>query len=196
MRQLLLAIILATTAGCASTKMTSYSDPSFKGAKYSNFVVHTPNADLESQSLISSGVCEALVSAGARCTSALEIFPPTRHYSNDDKAEVLRSLGVDGYLLIALGGGSFSSQHLGSQSFGTTSVYGNSAATNISSVSAYSYSRREGYDLVLVDTETLLKAWIGGARTTGQGLINVTDEAFAESLGSELADSLRAAGHL
>ncbi len=193
---LVLGALCVALSACASTKMTCFSDPSFQGAQFSNFVVQVANGDLEAQSLISSKACEALSAEGAHCTPALEVFPPTRTFSNQEKADLLRSKDVDGYLVIILGGGSSSSQYIGSQHFGTVNVYGNTATGSGGSVPIYAFTRMEGYDLVLVDTETLQKAWVGGARTSGRGLLNITDNVFASSLGHELADSLKEAGHL
>lgn len=195
-RFILAAILIVTIAGCASTKTTSFTDPAFEGEQYNSFVVNIFNADFQSQEMIASKTCEALVTAGAECTSALEVFPPTRSFSNEKKARILEERDIDGYLLIFIGDGSASSQYIGSQQFGTVDVYGNYATVNTSSSANYSYSRQEGYDLMLIDTETRDKAWVGGARTSGQGLANVTDTAFASSLARSVVEALEKDGHL
>ena len=188
-------IAVMVLAGCANTKMTSFSDPSFKGTEFRNLVVHS-GGNFETQQLITSEVCKVLSSPSVRCATSLELFSPTRTYTNEEISETLRSRSVDGYMSIIIGSDSSSSQHIGSQSFGTVNVYGNSASANSSTFSAYSYSRQQGFDIVLIDTATLQNAWVGGARVSGQGLLNVTDEVFASSLASELADALKKAGHL
>jgi len=191
---LALAAAALALAGCANTKLTAYTDPAFQNAPYRSFVAHATNADLETQRLFSSEACEALRSRKAICTPALEIFPPTRKYTDDEVTETLQARGVDGYLLIAIGGGSSSSQYLGSQSLATVNAYGTSiSSTNIAT---YSHSRHQAYDLILIDAATQKRAWIGGARVSGQGALNVTDEAFASSLSIELVTALRKAGHL
>jgi hypothetical protein len=192
----ILALAAASLAlvGCASTKLTAYTDPAFQNAPYRNFVAHATNGDLETQRLFSSKACEALRSRKATCTPALDIFPPTRQYTDGEVTKTLKARGVDGYLLIAIGGGSSSSQYLGSQSLATVNAYGTSISST--NVAAYSHARQQSYDLVLIDIATQERAWVGGARVSGQGALNVTDEAFASSLSIELVTALRKAGHI
>ena len=195
-RYIVSIMLLIGISGCANTETTSFTDPAFKSERFNNFVVKVDNTDFQSKELIANEICVELRDAGARCTSSLNIFPPTRSYSNDEKSKILKERNVGGYLVILVGDGSTSTNYIGSQQFGTVNVYGNYATTNTNSMPIYSFSRQAGYNSILIDTKTQNKAWVGGSRTSGQGLVNITDDAFASSLASSLVDALRNNGHL
>lgn len=195
MRVLVIALTAALSA-CATTNITSFTDPDFKGHKYKSFVVVTPNLNLEYADLLQSKICTSLQGSGAACTRALDMFPPTRSYDGSQIAQVLQSNGISGYLVVSYGGGASSAQQVGALHYGTATVYANTVTAYGSSVPITSFSRSDGYGIVLVDTQTFNKAWVGGAKTHAQGLANITDNVFTSSLANEIAQQLAAAGFL
>ena len=64
------------------------------------------------------------------------------------------------------------------------------------STPVYSFNRRDGYSLVLIDTGTFKKAWVGGANVHASGLANITDDIFTTSLSEKIAFVLNNSGHL
>ncbi|HEX9452312.1 MAG TPA: hypothetical protein VF934_12935 [Burkholderiales bacterium] len=192
--QFLLAVAILT--GCATTSITGFTDPDYRNKSYKNFVVVTPNLNLEYSSLLQGKVCKAIQARKASCMRGLDTFPPTRTFNTTEIVRILTDNHIDGYLLLTYGGGSMQSQQVGTLSYGSANVFGNSVSAYGSSTPVMSFSRSDGYSVVLIDTQSYNKAWIGGAKTQAHGLANITDDVFTNSLAEKIALELGAAGHL
>lgn len=192
-KQLLVSfsVFALALSGCATTKITSFTDPAFVGKTFHKFVVVTPGVNLEYSSLLQSNVCKALKRENVTCARALDMFPPTRTYDGDQVQKELFANNIGGYLVVAYGGGGTYSSQVGSMTYGSASVYGNTVTAYGSTVPVTSFSRSDGYSITLVDVSTANKAWIGGAKTQAQGLANITDEVFTSSLADQIAKQLK-----
>ena len=195
MRLAIFAAAIALAA-CATTNITGFTDPDYKNKSYKNLVVVTPNLNLEYASLLQGKVCHAITLKKAACARGLDLFPPTRTYDTSGIVRVLSDNQIDGYLLVIYGGGATQTQQIGSLSYGSASVYGNTVSAYSSTTPIMSFARSDGYSAVLIDTATYNKAWIGGVRTHASGLANITDDVFTSSLATKLAAELAASGHL
>jgi len=193
-RSLLLAVVLISA--CATTNITGFTDPDYRNKSYKSLVVVTPNLNLEYSSLLQGKVCKALEAQKVSCARGLDLFPPTRTFDTSEIVQILAENKIDGYLLLSYGGSSTQSQQIGTLSYGSASVFGNTVSAYGSSTPVMSFSRRDGYSAVLIDTQSYNKAWIGGATTHAQGLANITDDVFTTSLGQKIAAELKNAGHL
>ena len=189
-------VLSILVSACASTTITSFVDPDFKGRKYSSFVVVTPNLNLEYASLLQGAVCKSLVGHGATCARSLDMFPPTRNYTGQQIAEALQAKRVTAYLVVTYGGGGTSSTQVGTMAYGSATVSSNTVTAYGSAVPITSFKPTDGYEVVLIDTATFNKAWIGGAKTQASGLANITDSVFTSSLAKEVAAQLSSAGLL
>ncbi len=49
--------------------------------------------------------------------------------------------------------------------------------------------------VILIDSATGETAWLGDAKTEGQGMVNVTDSAFQSSLAAEVVEVLADSSH-
>lgn len=195
MNYLFLLLTLLLTS-CATTNITSFTDPEFKGKKYKKFIVVTPNLNLEYSNLLQNKICESIKYKKASCTSSLETFPPTRLYNDEEISNVLIDNKIDAYLIVTYGGSISNSQQIGSISSETANVYGNTITAYSSTVPINSFSRSDGYSIILIDTQSKNKAWVGGAKTQAQGLANITDDVFTTSLSQEIASKLKEDGFL
>lgn len=191
-----LLVIAAALTGCASTEVTSFTDPEYHGKKYAKFMVMTPGVNLEYSSMLQSRMCEAIIKKGAVCRRGLDLFPPTRAYDDAVIAKVMHERGIDGYLVVSYGGNHVQRHDMGYVAQGSASVFGNTISAYGSAVPISSYSRTDGYSAALIDVSSEQAAWVGGANTHAQGLVNVTNKVFTASLASELADELARAGHI
>ena len=189
-------LLIVLLAGCATTKITGFTDPDYKSKVYSKVVVVTPNLNLEYSALLQGKICKAIEAKKALCLRGLDVFPPTRSHSTEDIVRVLGENKIDGYLLLTYGGGATQSQQIGTMSYGSASVFGNTVSAYGSSTPVMSFSRSDGYGVVLIDTQSYNKAWVGGATTQAQGLANITDDVFTASLAQQIATELSKAGHL
>lgn len=196
MKLITLLLITLLFGGCASTKITSFTDPDFLHVKYNSYVVVTPNLNLEYSSLLQNKICDEIQKNDATCTIGIELFPPTREFSNTDKSKIIKNSEIEGYLIVLYSSGGSDSQIISNLSYGTANVYGNSINAYGMSTPVYSYTRRDGYNLILVDTASFQKAWVGSANVHASGLANITDDVFTTSLAQKIADVLKTSDHL
>lgn len=194
--RILLILVVAICSGCANTSMTSFSDPDFKGKRYSKFIVSAPNTSLDFSLELQNSVCEDIKTKGAVCSPSFAIFPPTRALSNAEKADILKSNNIDAVLAVIFSGGNSKASHLLSTSYGNTSIYGGAIQTTTTSVPVYAFSRNDNYNLILIDTQTHRKAWIGSASITASGIANTTNSVFIDSLSKSISSTLAKDGHL
>ena len=195
MRKVFLLTALLLSA-CATTNITGFTDPDYRNKSYKHFVVVTPNLNLAYSSLLQGKVCKAIEARNASCARGLDLFPPTRTFDTTKILLILAENHIDGYLLLTYGGGSTQSQQIATLAYGKASVFGNTVSAYGSSTPVMSFSRSDGYSVVLIDTQSYNKAWIGGAETHAQGLANITDDVFMSSLAEKIASELSNSGHL
>jgi len=195
MRKITILLFLLLS-GCATTNITGFTDPSFKNKKYTSYVVVTPNLNLEYSLLLQKKICSEIEKYKSACTKGLDLFPPTRDLSSEQKAKVIKEKNIQGYLLVFYNGGNSETQQIASLAYGTANVYGNTVNSYGMFTPVYSFNRRDGYSLILIDTNTFKKAWVGGANIYASGLANITDEVFTTSLSEKISYSLSGSGHL
>jgi hypothetical protein len=194
--RLTLVVAILFLSGCATTSITGFTDPDFQSKAFKSLVVVTPNLNLEYSSLLQGKVCNAVQGMNISCKRGLDLFPPTRTFDTDGIVRILNDNRIDGYLLLTYGGGSTQSQQIGTLAYGSATVFANTISAYGSSTPVMSFSRSDGYSIVLIDTQTFKKAWVGGAKTQAQGLANITDDVFTGSLGAKIVSVLKDAGHL
>ena len=110
--------------------------------------------------------------------------------SNEEKNE------IEGWLIVQIGSGDSNSQYIGSQTFASATLYGNSAYGSANSMAMYSYSRQQGYSIVMYDMHSKHKAFIMEASTSASGLANITNSVFAKSLAGKIISEMESNGFL
>lgn len=85
---------------------------------------------------------------------------------------------------------------MGSQTFGSATVYGNTVSVRANSMAMYSFSRQQGYSITMFDMETNHRSFIMDASTSASGLANITNSIFAESLANKIINEMSAAGFI
>lgn len=196
MKKVILVLVGILISGCATTNMKTYVDPEHKGKKYTKILIDSPNANFEFKDLLLSDICEKLQKYSVTCVRKDEIFPPTREYSDSQLFEVISNNKIDAWLVIGIGTGSSNSQYMGSNTFGSATVYGNTAYGSANSMAMYSFSRQQGYSIAMYDMSTKHKAFIMDASTSASGLANVTNSVFASSLADKIVKEMSASGFL
>lgn len=192
---LFLIFIALILYGCASTKITGYSDPAYASKTYRSTVVFASNVGLEKAAELEGAICNNFRSNGIKCSPFQLMFPPTRQHSADYVFKNVQEKGFDSVLILTAGGDYSSSQVFGYQSYGSATAYGNQAYGQSSSYALRAYSRQSYIRATLVDGSSREIAWLGDAKTGGQGMVNVTDSAFNSSVSSKLVSSLLATPH-
>lgn len=196
MKTLFLIPIMLVVSGCATTKTQMHVDPEHRDRTYSKILVDAPNANLEFKDLMITELCSGLKERSVECITKDDLFPPTREYSEPRIFGIISQNRIDGWLIVGIGSGATNSQYMGSQTFGSATVYGNTISGSANSMAMYSFNRQQGYSVTMFDMNTNHKAFIMEASTSASGLANITNSVFAESLANKIIDEMSAAGFL
>lgn len=196
MKSLFLIAFVLLMTGCATTKMQTYIDPEHRDRTYSKILIDTPNANFEFKALMITELCSGLKKRSVECITKDELFPPTREYSEHRIFEIIDQNRIDGWLIVGIGSGATNGQYMGSQTFGSATVYGNTVSGNSHSMALYSFSRQQGYSITMFDMDTNHKAFIMEASTSASGLANITNSVFAKSLANKIINEMSAVGFI
>ncbi|MCX6147338.1 MAG: hypothetical protein NTW25_08830 [Candidatus Kapabacteria bacterium] len=99
---LMLALLSIVLASCATTKTTSYSDPDFRGKKFNSICVYAEVEDLEMRKTLETKLADELKDNGIVTFIGIDLFPPTREWTDDQFQKTLKDIKVDGYLRVRL----------------------------------------------------------------------------------------------
>ena len=199
-------------SSCATSKITAFRDPAFATKHFSSLVVFAQGMALDSSVKVEKMICNKLFPAP--CKSGKSILPPTRQYTAAEVAKYLEDSGSEAVLIVALVADRSNTQYFGTFTTSTASAsatssgpinfYGNHAfwtgtATGYASgqsvsLPVYGYSRVAFGQLGLFDRPTGHIAWRGEINVTGQGALNITDDAFISSATSEISRELKESG--
>jgi len=189
------AILLIVLFGCATTKITGFSDPAYSNRTYSSTVVFASNLGLEKAAELESKICSKFMEHGTSCYSFLTLFPPTREHTPDNVFASLSERGIDSLIMLTAGGDYSSSQIFAYQAYGSAYSYGGSTSAQATSIPLRSYYRQSEMRIIVIDSATREVAWIGDAKTEGKGMVNITDSAFQSSLSTEIVRILFESPH-
>jgi hypothetical protein len=218
-----LAILLCAAAissnafALRSTKAESFTDPDYKNYRPKKVVVVVLNAPNDTRKIIEDRLTDQLADYGVEAVKEREIFPPTREWTADARAEILAANGIDSVLMVAIGANSSSVRTVGRQTFGSTSVSGNVNATStvtspntVNTRGTYNgtaNSNSTSYDIVvarskadfsavLMDVATSRTAWYADVTTKASGTLFVGDKGDAKGAVKGVIDALEDDGHL
>lgn len=188
--------------GCATSNVTGFKDP--QARVYGSAVIFS-NAPIQEALALSRELCPKL--GVQRCYDKTDVFPPTRSYSTDEMMEILRGQGIETAVFVTTTSDVDGSRVVGYQNFsnttgtatGTAQVYGNTAygtvnsnsTTTGTSVPIVSFSRSSAMNVRVIDVSNGITAWVGDVRTSGQGMLGVSDSVFMSTATSKLAEALR-----
>jgi hypothetical protein len=199
-RSILLVCIIAFIAGgCASTKISSFTDPSYRSKTFHRIVVVAGISNLEGRKNVESSFVKEFEHRGIYAVEGINIFPPTRTMSTDEMSDALRSNQIDGVLYISVGDAGVSQEYVPPTSTttktkGTVSVYGNSASyqerSKTTTDGGYTISKPWAkYEVKLFDAENGQNAWLASASTKGNAYAN--SNTVVNSFSSKTIDQLK-----
>lgn len=94
---------IITLAGCASTQMTSFTDPAFKGLTFHHFIVVARSNNLSTRLWLESHLVQTLTSHRIFATASILLFPPTRKFSDEQMRDSLLRHNFDAYIVVDVG---------------------------------------------------------------------------------------------
>lgn len=106
MTRIVATILMAgLLAACVRTNVTSFTDPAYRDRNLSGSTVLVWAADnltLEERMTVEEAAVQALAGKGLTVSRGLELFPPTREFTPEDRVSVVGEKGFDFVLTLDL----------------------------------------------------------------------------------------------
>jgi hypothetical protein len=208
-RYLSLALIGLLGTGCASSKLTSFTDPDFRGRVYRSVLIAAHSPHLDDRVDIEERFVKEFEDCACTCRRSVDVLLPTRQYADAELFEIFERHGFDAVLSIQQTD-YYEEEEYVPRSY-TTQTYGNlNASTFYAGPSAYthgnvygrSYTQEHGgyvrrlprvrHEIILYDVQSRRPAWIGGAFT--QGDHRARSKHLIKALAKETVEALQEHG--
>ena len=194
--------------------MQGYADRQLPVRPVSHIIAYVAGPNPALVSGIQGSIAEEAHKHGIAADDALNLFPPTRAYSNSEVQKGLTGNGIDGVLIIDVGdtgvqreyaGTILSGQYQGSSNAsGTVNTFGNVSTVSMSGTSSgtmmatatptYRYRRQTSFNARLLEASTGRNLWVGNGQVNAGGLLFVGDRASSSSSVAAIFDDLQAKG--
>lgn len=189
-------VLLSVLTGCITTEVKGFTDHDYQGRHLLKIAVRAPNADFMFGGLLEKSMVEELQRKGVQAESFLEMFPPTRKWTNDQVATELNQKGFDSIMYVNLTGSGASAETVGYINQGSAYVYGNTASFYSTSIPAVRPTRYTSTRVTIYDVASAHTIWIADSVTHAGGLLFMGDKTQTDNLASEIIDALAKSGHL
>jgi hypothetical protein len=175
-------ITLFSLFGCASTKMTSFKDPAFQSVSFKRILVVANTSDLEWRRKIEARMVQAFREVGVFAIEGVQLFPPTRELTDDEKVNILLQNNIDAYVSVSVGESGVKEVYVpptGSttKTEGKVRVSGNQADYEEKSTTrihgGYTLSKPwADFETKLFDVSSGQNAWLASSHTGGNAYAN------------------------
>jgi regulator of sigma D len=202
-------ILLAHTAlAFRSTNTESFTDPDYKDFRPKKVVVMVLDASNETRSVIEDRLIDKLADYGVVAIKERALFPPTRVWTPEARAAILKANSVDSSLIVAAGSSSASIMNVGTQTYATTNVSGTvnttgnqsnvygTATTNATSYNLTAAHSVADFSAVLVDVSNGRTAWYADITTKAHGMAFVSGKGDAKGAAKGVIEGLANDGHV
>ncbi|OGU73750.1 MAG: hypothetical protein A2V93_04685 [Ignavibacteria bacterium RBG_16_34_14] len=186
-------------AGCASTKITSFTDPDYKSIQFGKILVVGNTNKLDDRLNLENRLTEIFIANGIKAVTSYSIFPPTREFSDSIKTELMLANEIDGCLMIYFG--EIGIQQVQIPIIGSKTT-GKIKSTNIKPFTTSTYESKTTYiggqvldkpyaefEIQLFDVINGKMAWIANSFTGGNAYANFNTvyNSFCNKLVEKLA---------
>ena len=118
--------------GCASTSMTSFTDPSYRSTSFSRLLVIANLSDLQWRQRLERRLVQEFRENGIFAMEGMNLFPPTRDLTDQEKIDLLIQNQIDSYIVVGVGEIGTQQVYIpqtgsSTKTEGSVSVYGNIA---------------------------------------------------------------------
>ncbi len=162
------------------TQLTSFVDPAYADRLYSSVVVLAADMSLGERQAAEQRLVEKFRKNRVKAESAMALMPPTRQYSNEDVARIVRETGYQSLLVLSLESQDVVVTYSADSSSGST--YREAVAT---------------YIVMLTDLKTGDLVWRAEAKSKGNAWNSFRGRGFkalAKSVSSEVVKKLQEDG--
>lgn len=164
--------------GCASTKITTFTDPAYRsGSAFGRILVVAEISDLKWRQKMESRFVGEFGVRGIFAIEGINLFPPTRELSDQEKIDLLLENQIDAFVLIDVGDAGVKQVYIpetgsSTQTKGTVSVYGNTATyrerKTTTTYGGYTLSKPWAqFQARLYNVSNGENAWVASAFTSG-----------------------------
>lgn len=179
--------------GCAEANLVTFVDPDYRGVRFSSVMVVVPVANFDLRSQVEGKITACLAEEGVRAVKSVDLFSPTRAYTEPEMARILAANEIDTYLIVAQTDYWVSETYVPKSAVtqGTVNDYGNylGFSSTTRTYGGYTITKPNArYDVRLFDARSHRTVWLGNSIVNGNGFSDFTN--LVEALGRKLASQL------
>jgi len=211
------AVLAQSAFAFRSTNTESFTDPDYKDFHPKKVLVMVRNASNDARSQIEARMIDKLAGFGVAGVKERDLLPPTREWTPEARAEILKKNGIDSSLIVAVGESSASIRKIGTQTFANTNVNGTlnatstrtgpntvstngtvrgTASTNATSYDLIAANSKADFSAVLIDVSNGRIAWSADITTKAAGTLFVSEKGDAKAAVKGVIEGLVEDGHL
>ncbi len=201
----LFCVFFLFSCATASTDFEGFTDPDYRnGFKAKDIIVISEDLSLSNQKLLINRLKSSFSDYDIDVIGGIDIFPPTREYTSEEKNKIIQGTGADAILYIKVESIDYSTRHVPVQYHeGEKESYvvksGDTAkiTTKDTSYTSGGYSVSKpwmDYDVTLKDAKNGKTIWIAEGYTGGNAFASYTT--LIKDLAKELPDDLYNSGLL
>lgn len=188
---LMMAVVFVS--GCTMTNLVSYTDPAYKETVFQNVLIVVPDSSFERREKLEEIITKNLIKKGIQATKSIDLFPPTRTFSEEELSQILIQNGIESFLVVAQSDYWITHKYIPRSSSTSGNAYSSGNNIHFQSTTqesgGYTISKPNAkYELRLFDTSTQNLAWIGNATVNGSAISGYND--LASGLANKLANQL------
>jgi hypothetical protein len=192
----LAAILALGLFGCASTRMTSFVDPAYRGQKFTRLLVVADVPNLETRMTLEHRMVESFRDAGLEAIPASELFPPTREFTGEQMVAILKEHKVEAYISVTpidAGVQTVSIPVYKQVTKTTATFYGNTASSRSETynVGGETFDKPwADFNARMLDAETGATIWMASSHTGGNAYATMRTVfgSFCDSVVDRLAE--------
>jgi hypothetical protein len=210
-RSRFLTIVLGTAialwvAGCASSDVASYRDPTAgAGVSYDRVIAVAANLPLEQRQVAEAAMVEALAGMGKTGIPGMQVMPPTRANTPESMSSAAVESGADGVVVMWITDAETTETYVpptvisGGSSYTTGTVSGFGSLYSLNATTTYTPSTvvggysvrkpRANYSAAFYDLTTGQQVWIAEVSSRGNAFASFSD--LAVSAGRNTMERLR-----
>jgi len=101
-KNLLLTLLIILQAGCASTNVSSFRDPSIQDKTYKCIIIFVNESNLAYRRQMENALSDKLLNYGVKGLKAIDFILPTRQYTVEQLNETIKNTKAEAILAITI----------------------------------------------------------------------------------------------
>jgi hypothetical protein len=186
---LLVSLLLFIVTSCATTKISSFTNPDIKISDYKKILVFANVQDVELRKNLENNLIEQFKLQNKDVVSSIEIISPLKEYSSEELSKIYSENGIDCFLIVSIINTTNESVYIPQQTHTNySSQYVNGQLINIpytTTSGGYSVSYpKASFEITLTDVKTGELAFKATANSSGDEFSDM--KTISKSLAKEI----------